>query len=360
MALNRPEQGRYGLTGQAIQWLRELFALKKHPHPTSDIIGYSAGGGLVEHNNDYHNPDYATASDLSTHTGAANPHSGSAATSALEDYTRQQNDGRIVRDSDTQLSWDGYQIGIYNSTAAAWALVKPSSAPTLANTANDLDGNALVHSYNYDIFAEYSSGTAFSLVAKKWTNDTTRAVTPAKWAGRYCYDNSTDAGKKRLWLGTVRLRNDGGVAKFTDSVTQSFVSNYYNEKAKQLTLSVSAGGATFTDTAYVLWTNWTSPGIAFVLCDTRHLRCLGHGLCNTTSDSKQPQTRIYLDGAAVGTGATGSWTANEWARADSFSYYNNGSLAAGYHYLDLYKKLSGATVGTSTAWTGDIEAVILP
>ena len=80
--------------------------------------------------------------------------------------------GRLDLVSATSIKW-GFQnsnhIRLFNPTSGQWELVKLSAEPTLANTANDLNGTALVPNTIYDIFAEYSSPTAFSLVASRWS-----------------------------------------------------------------------------------------------------------------------------------------------------------------------------------------------
>ena len=135
--------------------------------------------------------------------------------------------GRVELVSSTQLEWTGYKYPGWDATKGRDIEIIPSSIPVLNYSDNDLDGNPLVASYPYDLYLETVSATSAAIKAKKWTNATTRAVTPALWHGRERYDNTTDAGKKRLWIGTVYL-NTGPV--FVDAQGKRFIWNKYNPK----------------------------------------------------------------------------------------------------------------------------------
>ena len=77
--------------------------------------------------------------------------------------------GRLDLVSATSLKWaftNSAQIRLNNGSS--WEIVTPSSEPTLANTGLDLNSTALAPNTIYDIFAEYSSSTAFNLVASRW------------------------------------------------------------------------------------------------------------------------------------------------------------------------------------------------
>lgn len=78
--------------------------------------------------------------------------------------------GRLDLVSATSLKWaftNSAQIRLFNGSA--WRQVTCSTEPTLANTAYDITGTvALQPNTIYDIFAEYSSSTAFNLVASRW------------------------------------------------------------------------------------------------------------------------------------------------------------------------------------------------
>ena len=80
--------------------------------------------------------------------------------------------GRLDLVSSTRIKWsflNSNQIKLYNPTTQRWELIRTSTEPTLVNTTNDLNETALVPNTIYDIFAEYSSPTAFNLVASRWS-----------------------------------------------------------------------------------------------------------------------------------------------------------------------------------------------
>jgi len=172
-------------------------------HASTHISG---GGDEIDGDEidiDYSPTNYtASTSALDDHLGGIDTALGSAGGGAVHDVMG----GRLVAASDTSLKWEfceSNQVTLWNDTTRT--LVSLATAPTLTNTANDLDSSALASGYNYDIFLEYSSATAANLVAKKWTDDTTRAVVPEFYNGTIVYDADTAAGRKRRFVGTIRM-----------------------------------------------------------------------------------------------------------------------------------------------------------
>jgi hypothetical protein len=214
---------------------------------------------------------------------------------------------------------------------------------------------------NYDVFAQ-GDGTPFNfrLVAKRWTNDSTRNQSLSRFHGVLVYDKDSDAGRQRRFLGTVRLRNDGGTAKFADSETQRFVSNYYNENTLPLSHSTSASGATFNSTSWGLWTTWVSPGAAFVLCAARSVSVNGDGQAQTTSDQRRPEYSIALDGSAAGLNACNGWEGGTWTKQNGTAVYLGSAMSPGYHYFDFFRRLSSSTSATSAQWLAYITGAIMP
>ena len=77
----------------------------------------------------------------------------------------------LVSGSSTSIQWtflNNNMIRLFNPSTGRWQIVQAASAPTLTNVSNDLNGTALAPNTIYDIFAEYSSATAFTLVASRW------------------------------------------------------------------------------------------------------------------------------------------------------------------------------------------------
>ena len=384
MALQKPHPS--GLAAQAVAWIEKR--LQNHPHLLKQIRDYVPGSdGMVQHANEWHTPDMALATDLTAHAGStSNPHSTSDANLVLTDVTtnnastskhgfcpkfsgvstqflngegnytapaggsssdaRLTNDGRIERASDTSLTWSGYAIGLWDATAGSWVQRIPGSVPALANTDNDLDSVALTYDANYDVFATATDGTtnAVSLVCKKWTNATTRAVTPALWQGRYCYDNSTDAGKRRLWLGTIRLRNDGGTAKFTDSSTQRFVANTHNKQFKYLwTHNNTQAQWTYASTTFREANNGTTQYRAeFVLAEVQDLAFNMSILCGQTANVEH-RNWVKMDGT------TSPANYQQVMRSSSTDYDPIGqhvpyfAVTVGYHYATIVEATNGGT-----------------
>ena len=74
------------------------------------------------------------------------------------------------------LKWNwanSNQIRLYNNTLSRWELVKVTTNPTaIVGTNLDMCGNALTYNVNYDVYAKYSSATAFTLEFAPWSSAT--------------------------------------------------------------------------------------------------------------------------------------------------------------------------------------------
>lgn len=208
--------------------------------------------------------------------------------------------GRLDWVSATSIKWgfqNSNQIRLVNPDTGRWELVKVATEPTLANNATDLNGTALAVDKIYDVFAEYSSGTAVTLVASRWqatgtggnsartaawagntaynigdrvstgspthyyvcitahTSDaTTFSNDSAKWVdngvaadvgssdfyGLYRHDgvlvsDSSTTGKSRRWLGIIYTYNNSGTVNFKDDTSYRYIANYYNRQTKTVT-----------------------------------------------------------------------------------------------------------------------------
>jgi len=165
--------------------------------------------------------------------------------------------GRIEFVNATQIKWRflySNQIRLWNPTLGQWEIVSCTSELTFPSSGLDLNGSGLAASYNYDVFAQYASASGFNLVLKKWTSDTVRAVAPTQWQGILCYDNTTDDGKKRRYVGTVRLIDNAGSPNFAWSSTQKFIWNYYNRLGYHSVIADSTSH-TYTTSSYRPWNN---------------------------------------------------------------------------------------------------------
>lgn len=85
------------------------------------------------------------------------------------------------------------------NNGSSWEHAKCSAEPTLANTATDLNGTALAVDKIYDVFAEYSSSTAFTLKCSRWVTTGTggNSARLAAYASGTAYnigDRVTDGG----------------------------------------------------------------------------------------------------------------------------------------------------------------------
>ena len=205
--------------------------------------------------------------------------------------------GRLEWISTTRIDWKwttSNQIRLWNPNTSSWVIVSTASEPTLANTAYaDLGTGAVSLAVDkiYDVFAQYSSSTAFTLVCSPWATATAgTSARTAAWVGNYEYkvgqrvsnsshyyvcktahtshattfsndsanwvDNglvpsnadftglyqhdgvwvsgSDTTGKSRRWLGIIYTYNNAGTVNFKDDVNYRYVSNFYNKLLKPL------------------------------------------------------------------------------------------------------------------------------
>lgn len=227
-----------------------------------------------------------TTDDLTAHLAGIDAAIG-AAGGTLTDVVG----GKLIRDSATSLKWafiSSNQVFLFNDTAPVVCLLL--SEPTLANTANDLDSTPLAVDSNYDIFLEYSSATAANLVAKKWTDATTRAVTPEMYKGQPVYDADTAAGRKRRFVGTIRMINDTG-AKFADDGEQRFISNLYHVERKPLEFPNPYSSSTSDTGVGTSWERFNPPDTTY----NWYVEFVYHGLNAAGLDVKQHTIEMRAD-----------------------------------------------------------------
>lgn len=224
--------------------------------------------------------------------------------------------GRLDRASATSIKWgfqNSNQIRLVNPTTGRWELIKCASEPTLANDADaDLGTGAVALAVDkiYDVFAEYTNGTSFTLVCSPWATTGTggNSARVAAWAGGTAYkvgqrvsnsdhyyvcktahtshsdtfsedaaywvDNGLAAvvgsadfyglyrhdgvlvsgsdatGKSRRWLGIIYAYNNSATVNFKDDSTYRYVSNFYNFKTVDAQASNSTVSWTYTTGAW--------------------------------------------------------------------------------------------------------------
>jgi hypothetical protein len=228
--------------------------------------------------------------------------------------------GRLDLVDATNIKWrflTSNQIKLYNTS---WELVKVTTEPTAANTANDLAGTALAVSKVYDVFATYSSATAFTLEFSRWASsgagdcdrignysDSTGHYTPGDRVaygsplhdyvclvandhsdpklptnGTYWLDNGVEntgsdfcglyqkdgvwvSGNdathlKKRWLGVVYTYNNGGTVNFKNEKKYRYISNFYNEGAVPIGVDCPYTGTTNDDGIGTSWEKWNTKG----------------------------------------------------------------------------------------------------
>ena len=301
--------------------------------------------------------------------------------------------GRLDLVSSTRIKWGfqgSNQIRLFDGQD--WQTVECSTEPYIDNTSLDLNGTALVVDKIYDVFAEYSSSTAFSLVCSRWQTATAGTSSrTATWAGNTAYtigdrvstgsplhyyvcitahtshtttfsndsanwvDNgvapsnadfnglyrhdgvlvsdSSTTGKKRRWLGIIYAYNNNGTVNFKDDVNYRYVSNWYNRKNNTVISSNSNSTWTLsTIDTYVEYNNGSG-----------QLR--GNFIVNSSSlHVISSITRVYNtnNGAdtfvAIALNSDSSASVTSQVTASAYYYINvsiskNTQLPIGYNYI---------------------------
>jgi hypothetical protein len=268
-------------------------------------------------------------------------------------------EGRIDWSSDTSLIWNAVNgIGLSLWDGQQWTLVTPSGTISLANTAVDIDSNALTYDYNYDIFGEYISSDTFNFTAKKWTSNTSRAQVIGRWQGVYVYDTNTDIGRKRRYLGVIRLRNSSG-AKFTDSVTQRFTASLYNPVTRHMGSVITGTSWTYASATWRKVNNDDTTKLEFLQADSGLFVSIQgrHHMISSSGQNTNAETGISID-STNSIHAYSQITSSGWQQAwipGAWVFCKTSSLSAGYHYSYVMERSDqGLTVsfqGQSKGWT---------
>lgn len=153
-------------------------------------------------------------------------------------FARSIVEGRLEANSDTELIWDGYAVGVWNGSN--WILATAGDV-SFANTDNDLDSTPLAVDTVYAIFAEWQSDDTFDLVADIWSAPATDYAALYEHQGVLVQENTAD-GLKRRFLGAVYMYNDSSTPKFKDEETLLYVWNQYDRVEKVLRSYNNTGG----------------------------------------------------------------------------------------------------------------------
>jgi len=218
----------------------------------------------------------------------------SPALTSLDRFYKNMVGGRLEKYSDTELRWQedtSDTIGLWNGNG--WELVCPSGTIQAFSDSTTISGGALTYDTNYDVYATYESADNFTLEFQEWAGATSRYEEPTRWQGIYVRD-LTDEGKKKRWLGIVRLRDDSG-AKFTDSATQRFISNFYNQKDLYSTENLTATNWSYSSDTWRPANNDTSCKLEYVLCNVQQITLGGKHNWAYSSVSSSPEGGISID-----------------------------------------------------------------
>ena len=248
------------------------------------------------------------------------------------------NDGRLTLVSSSQIKWDGYRVSLWDPSVGRDVECIPSSTPVLNYNDNELYyDEALAAGYAYDVYLEFASATSAALKAVRWadTPSTTRNVTPALWHGRYRYDNTTDTGKKRLWVGTVYL--DTGPV-FKDARETRFIWNKYNQTFLSIGLDNPYSSNATDNPASTSWEGWASSDTTwktqFVVGQATLVSALARaGLQSTNQNGVQ--IGIGLDSNSVNSARS---VGNSYVVSDIYLTHIGAcqfgeSIVPGYHYM---------------------------
>ena len=302
----------------------------------------------------------------------------------------------------TQIKWsflNSNQIRLFNGFS--WELVKVASEPTLLNTAYELDGStSLTYSVIYDVFAEYSSSTAFTLKCTPWAVSTagssarvaayaggttyhkgmrvtssshsfvyinaaaTSGHTPTVGGDTYWDDNGTvitgdfaglyqhegvyvsgnsATGKTRRWLGIVMLSNESG-AKFKHASNYRYVSNFYNLQTVSIdSLSNAADYAYTTNALRDVPMGTTGTYGYFISCVSKSFAVSG-SLLAVSSGTYACLHYIYLVDTSLCVGILNYAALGAYGGGDSIS--GSSTTGAGFYYL-RHRELGAAGCGNT-------------
>jgi hypothetical protein len=265
--------------------------------------------------------------------------------------------GRIEFVNSGQIKWaftTSNQIRLWNPNESGWQTVAVASEPTLAYNFTDLSGWAASGLKCYDIFAEWSSSTAFTLVANPWNSTSARWITPAQFEGVYCYDNTTASGKARRLLGTVYMAT-GPI--FREDASGHFVDSLYHRRpitllSKNTTATTWywPSGATFVE----FYSGSGQIRAEMVFCQSGSISAVmnmkAYGI---TGDA---QAQIGIDSLTAGAGSSPYWPSG-------FTACNQPGLGRavgepGYHYVTGSQKMTSGS-GQFYSYNGGSASIVV-
>ena len=174
----------------------------------------------------------------------------------------------------------------------------------------------------------------FTLEFQEWAGDISRYEDPTRWQGIFVRD-LTDEGKKKRWIGTIRLRNDSG-AKFTDSVTQRFISNFYNRKKTNLRINIGGSEWTYNSATPRRANNNDSSKIELVTCSNDMVCFTGRHFAFTSTAAGNAMAAIGVDSTSSVSADSENIRSN-WNEGEKQcpNIHCNTTLSPGYHYAYL-------------------------
>jgi len=231
------------------------------------------------------------------------------------------------------------------STGNVIALYDGSNWVPVVFSETSLSLSGLTANTNYDIWGRISSGV-LALDTTAWTNDTTRATAIAQ---QDSVDIKSGDATRRL-LGTIRITGTTGQTE--DSRAKRFVSNRYNDTARNMEVHDAAATWTYSIATYRQANANTANQLDFVCCVARMVQAVASGVCASGGTQTSVATGIGLDAIPTttpdSTQQQGTVIPATGGGVPSTAYYA-GTPGVGRHFLAWLEYGSAATTVT---WQG--------
>jgi hypothetical protein len=198
----------------------------------------------------------------------------------------------------------------------------------------------------YDVFVYDNAGT-LALELTAWTNDTTRATELTTQNGVYVKTGALT----RLYLGSFRTTGVSGQTE--DSAAKRLVSNYYNQKARQLQKLITTDSYTYTTNTIRQWEGSTANQVEIVVGVAEDAFSLS-ALHSSNNPSADVSRRIGIGEGSTTAMLTTLRTGSAVVIAASAVQVHQASVvkvpAVGYQF---YAGLEVSSATGTTTWYGD-------
>lgn len=265
---------------------------------------------------------------------------------ALESQLKNAFQGRLQRDSTTQISLQRYGGDIVEVNGANVSI--GSSGLTLAPSTHRIDnlGDEVASGMATNtLYYIYISNSSASYAPSSLRASTTA---PQSYNGVKYLGTTGNAANWRF-VGYAKTNGTGTNGEFVDTETQRFVINYYNKRHRSLRVTEVTNTWTYGG-GWRSWNNSTANRVEFIANGEDLVFAIFTASCAQGNNNPDVSIGLGLDSTSSPAAEStygGSQTGQQSARPTMTAVYS-GTPSQDYHYLQALE-----TADASVTWVGD-------